>query len=175
MGRFILSYGISNTLTSLIAFRISETIKENISAYYKAFKTCNAQQNLGDVTPFLIMQLTMILKAMGDLKTSLQERCATWDKYESAAQQYLEGKEKLTALYSILIQASLFSEMGIAMDELETVMEKKRNTIKKLMEEIPSDLISVKKKGHNKYYSIDLDKLDADILNGSLQKIREAE
>ena len=175
MGRFILSYGISNTLTSLIAFRISETIKENISAYYKAFKTCNAQQNLGDVTPFLIMQLTMILKAMGDLKTSLQERRATWDKYESAAQQYLEGKEKLTALYSILIQASLFSEMGIAMDELETVMEKKRNTIKKLMEEIPSDLISVKKKGHNKYYSIDLDKLDADILNGSLQKIREAE
>ena len=66
LGRFIFSYGISKTLSPLISFRISETIKENIRAYYKAFQTCNDQRNLGDLTPFLLMQLEMIYSAMMD-------------------------------------------------------------------------------------------------------------
>ena len=46
-------------------------ILENIKAYYKGFITCNDQRNLGDITPFLLMQMEMIFCAMKDLKESL--------------------------------------------------------------------------------------------------------
>ena len=49
--RFISSYLLSRELTPLIGFRLSYTIKENISKYYKAFEVCNDPHNKGELTP----------------------------------------------------------------------------------------------------------------------------
>ena len=73
LGRFILSYCISENFERLLAYRISETIKENIKKYYSAFQSCNDTKNYGDLTPFLIMMLGMIKSAMEDLKQALTE------------------------------------------------------------------------------------------------------
>jgi len=171
LGRFILSYGIANTLTPLISLRISETIKENIKAYYRAFNTCNDQRNLGDLTPFLLMQLEMILSAMGDLKLSLQEKLAVWNKYERIIEKKYRNVD-LRRLYSYLIQAALFSEKGISMFELTQSMEKSTYVVKKLMSEIPSEMIVIKKKSNYKFYSISLEKLNALILQESIEAIQ---
>ena len=170
LGRFILSYGISNVLTPLIAFRISETIKENINAYYKAFKTCNDQRNLGDLTPFLLMQLNMILTSMQELKKSLQQKLSTWDKYEKAIEARCNDPECLI-LYSYLIQAALFSEKGISMYELQENMKKSYYIIKSLLNQIPEEMVVVKKKGNFKFYSINLEKLNETILEDSLNNL----
>lgn len=171
LGRFVLSYGIANTLTPLISFRISETIKENINAYYKAFKTCNDQRNLGDLTPFLLMQLEMIFSAMEELKRSLNAKLTTWNKYEEVIEKKYEDID-LLRLYSYLIQAALFSEKGISMFELTHNMEKSIYVIRKLMSEIPSEMVIIKKKGNNKFYSISLEKLNALILQESIDAIK---
>ena len=168
LGRFILSYGIANTLTPLIAFRISETIKERISTYYKAFKTCNDQRNLGDLTPFLLMQLDMILSAMEELRLSLQEKLSTWNKYEYVIEQKYEDRD-LLRLYSYLIQAALFSEKGISMTELTEITEKSSYVIKKLMSAIPQEMIVIKKKSNFKFYSINLEELNKLILREHIE------
>ncbi len=174
LGRLILSYGISKTLTPLISFRISETIKENISTYYRAFKTCNDQRNLGDLTPFLLMQLNMILTAMKNLQKSLQEKLATWNKYEKMIEETCDDLE-LLGLYSYLIQAALFSEQGITMMELQQNMKCSAYVVKKLMSQIPEGMMVVKTKRKFKFYAINLEKLNATILNKSVENLQKAE
>ena len=127
----------------MIAFRISETIKENISAYYKAFSTCNDYRNLGDVTPFLLMQLKMILLAMEELKKSLNEKLIIWKKYEEVIEKQSDNFD-LLRLYSFLIQAALFSEQGISMIELQYNMGFSSYKIKNLMCKIPEEMLVVK-------------------------------
>lgn len=171
LGRLILSYGISKTLCPLVSLRISETIKENISAYYKAFRTCNDYRNLGDLTPFLLMQLTMVRDAMEDLKTSLHEKQIIWDKYETAITNLYAGNTDIRKLYSLLIQAALFSEKGISMQELVTNMRCSKYIINKLLNAFDPSMIVVKKKGNYKYYSVNLDALDHAVLQNSIQKL----
>ena len=170
LGRFILSYGISKVLSPLISFRISETIKENINAYYKAFKTCNDQRNLGDLTPFLLMQLNMILTSMKELKKSLQQKLVTWNKYEKAIEARCDDFE-LLKLYSYLIQAALFSEKGISMLELQENMKKSNYMVKCLLYKIPEEMIAIKKKSNFKFYSINLEKLNRIILEESIENL----
>ncbi len=174
LGRFIFSYGISRSLSSLVSFRISETVKENISAYYKAFKSCNDQRNLGDLTPFLIMMLTMVLESMKDLKDSLTEKVLIWHKYEKAVDKICNGND-LRRLYSYLIQAALFSEKGISVKELEQNMNMTNYMIKKNMSQIPKELIITEKKSNFKFFKIDLNKLNAIMLQESLDSIIKAE
>lgn len=174
LGRFILSYGISQTLTPLISFRISETIKASINAYYKAFISCNDQRNLGDITPFLLMQLEMIFSAMKDLKDSLLKRLSTWTKYEDTIEKQCADIDTL-GLYSLLIQAALFSEHGISMTELQQNMKLSQYMIKNLMCKIPEEMIVIKTKKKVKFYSINIETLNTIILKKSIEKIQKAE
>lgn len=175
LGRFIFSYGISKTLSPLIAFRISETIKENINKYYKAFKVCNDQRNLGDITPFLLMQLNMIYIAMQELENSLQQRKATWEKYELAIQKFCKDDTTLRGLYSLLIQAALFSENGISMQQLKNHMAISEYMIKRYMNVIPEELLSIKQKRKFKYYNINIEKLNSIILEESVKNLKNPE
>lgn len=170
LGRLILSYGISRVLSPLISFRISETIKENINAYYKAFKTCNDQRNLGDLTPFLLMQLNMILTSMEELRNSLQQKLATWNKYEKAIEVRCDDSE-LLKLYSYLVQAALFGEKGISMSELQSNMKGSNYIVRGLLAKIPEEMIVIKKKSNFKFYSFNLEKLNKIIFDESLEKI----
>lgn len=170
LGRFILSCGIANELSPLISFRISETIKEKINTYYKAFKICNDHRNQGDLTPFLLMQLDMILNAMQDLEKSLLEKLTTWNKYERIIERHFRRTDLLT-LSSYLIQAALFSERGISMQELQQNMKYSPYMIKKLMEKIPVNLVVIKKKGNFKFYSFNLEELDSIALQESIKRL----
>lgn len=170
LGRLILSYGISRVLSPLISFRISETIKENVNAYYKAFKTCNDQRNLGDLTPFLLMQLNMILTSMEELRKSLQQKLATWNKYEKAIEVRCDDSE-LLKLYSYLVQAALFGEKGISMSELQSNMKGSNYIVRGLLAKIPEEMIVIKKKSNFKFYSFNLEKLNKIIFDESLEKI----
>ena len=166
LGRFIVSYYLTESLDPLLAYRISETIKENIKAYYEAFEICNDPRNLGDLTPFLLMMLRMIHSAIQELKGSLARRLERWSRYEKLVQSFEEVGEnlKLMQLYSVLLQASLFSERGISMRELQETLSMSYNTIKKLLGQINErKLLCVSESMKPKYYEICLDRLD-DIL-----------
>lgn len=159
LGRLIFSYGISRVLCPLAALRISETIKENISEYYKAFRTCNDPRNMGDLTPFLLMQLDMIRKAMSELKESLLERQAMWNRYEAALEKTV-SEPASRELHSLLIQAALFGEMGISMREMTETLSCSPYLIRNLLSETDPGMLVINKKGNTNYYSFDLDALN---------------
>lgn len=166
LGRFIVSYCISETLEPLLAYRISETIKENISSYYKAFKVCNDPHSLGDLTPFLLMMLNMILKSAQELQDSLADKLNRWGKYERFIELSQDiTNEKMFAMYSFLIQAALFSENGISTQELQSNFHTSYNTVKKMLDNIDPALITIQTRGRKKYYQMNLQALDHMLLD----------
>lgn len=161
LGRFILSYCISRNLTDILAFRISEMIKENINKYYDAFTICNDPHNRGELTPFLTMMLGMIEKAALELKDTLQRKTVSWGRYEEIAEGIAENAQ-MKKLYSVLIQAGLFSEVGVSMKGLEAFMQLGKITIRKRLDAIKAQGHLIEnKKGNTKYYKINLKALDA--------------
>ena len=162
LGRFILSYCISESFERLVAYRISETIKENISKYYTALSTCNDPRNLADLTPFLIMMLSMIASAMEDLKRSLQEKLLSLERYLSVVPRLHQYQtSEMATLYSILIQASLFSEKGISTQELISIFDTNYTTLGKRLAIVKDqELLSVEKYKNKKYYAMKLQELD---------------
>lgn len=167
LGRFILSYCISENLERLLAYRISETIKENIKKYYDAFMTCNDARNLADLTPFLIMMLGMIKSAMEELKQSLFEKHFSWKRYCTVIPKLEQHENKAVAsLYDVLIQASLFSEGGISTQELLSLFGTSYATLGKRLAVVKShDLLITEKHENKKLYSINLKELDDMILD----------
>lgn len=171
LGRFILSYCLSEILEPLLSYRISETIKENIKEYYKAFKVCNDPHNLGDLTPFLIMLLNMIYTALKDLENSLNSKLISWKKYEALVSSFPEAADSnIRRMYSYLIQAALFSEKGISTEELEVGFQASYYKIKKFIGQIKPEMLISETKNKVKYYQIDLSVLDGILLENELQE-----
>ena len=162
LGRFILSYCITDCLEKILAYRISETIKENINEYYKAFRTCNDPKNRGDLTPFLIMLLTMIKRSEEELERSLTQKLNEWGRCEKIIMEITKPEaEKERRLYSVLVQAALFSELGITMDELVAHLDLSAGTLRKNLKNIESKgLLEKTRSGRYVYFRISIDKLN---------------
>lgn len=166
LGRFIFSYYISKSLDPLVAYRISETIKASISEYYEAFETCNDERSKGDLTPFLIMMLHMLVSAMEDLKGGLNRRLTNWERYEQKAYSIYDTNNDLGQLYSYLIQAALFSEGGISRKELLPLMNVGDSKLLKLLREVEAvGLLETTRDRSGKKYRLNLNQLDQIIEN----------
>ena len=172
LGRLILSYCLSEQLTPLVAYRISETIKENVKGYYKAFSTCNDPRNLGDLTPFLLMMLQMIHTALQELYKSLLKKKVDLENYRETAYAFAESADKkVWQMYNLLIQAALFSENGISTETLTRVTEQSYKSVMKYLGKVNKALLICEKKGNTKYYRIDLNGLDRLQLEQKLQDL----
>lgn len=168
LGRFIVSHYLSRELEDILAVRLSETIVRNINAYYDAFEICNDPHNLGDLTPFLIMMLEMILDSITDLRDSLERKKISLEKY----QRVLVGapnfkKKNVNELYNVLLQAALFSENGISTKEIGAVFGLAYGSVRNLLGYIQKDLLISSTLSREKYYKLDLNVLDKSILPGS--------
>lgn len=162
LNRFISSYMITNELESVLSYRLSYTIKQNINKYYEAFKICNSPQNKGDLTPFVDMFLEIIEESIVSLLEALGKRYNLRRKYsEQIACLPYANDETCYSLYDVLIQAELFSEHGISTRELLMHLGKSRETLRKKLSIVKeAGLLKVEKIKKEKYYGIKLDVLD---------------
>lgn len=113
--RFISSYLLSKNYEYLIGYRLSYTIKENLGNYYEAFRLSNDDKSRGDITPFVIMFLKIIFQSMSNLFEALYKRYESLNKYK----QLLENRKEIDINVSyVLLQATLFSDIGITKEEL---------------------------------------------------------
>ena len=161
MGRFIFSYCISKYLEPLLAYRISEVIKENIKLYYDAFELCNDFRSCGDVTPFLIMQLEMVYKSLIYLEDALSTLTERLEKYQQIIFSLPMAKENnMVNLYYLLVQAALFSERGITANELSNCMNVSVLTVRRMVGKIPEIYLKKRKLGKAFYYELDLEQVD---------------
>ncbi|MDD6727803.1 MAG: Fic family protein [Eubacteriales bacterium] len=152
--RFISSYLLSKEYEYLIGYRLSYTIKENISDYYEAFKLCNDEKSKGDLTPFVIMFLKIIKKSMDNLFDALYKRKEDLEKY-SALISKISGIDQ--DLSYVLLQGALFSNLGIDKNDLCETLQIGKSTLSKRLNKIDElGYLVIKKNGRSNYYSFDI-------------------
>lgn len=159
--RFISSYLLSRQLNPLIGYRLSYTVKENISKYYKAFDVCNDTHNKAELTPFVEMFLNILEISLQQLLETLEEKKHKWEYYC----QRISGlpnteKNDIAHLYELLIQAALFSNIGISREELLNELQLSENTLRSRLRLIPNTLLIENRQKGKKYYLLNLDATD---------------
>lgn len=165
VSRFISSYLLSNELNSLIGYRLSSTIKEKIKQYYEAFQICNSPMNKGDLTPFIEMFVNILNISEKQLYDALKERVDNLAYYRGKIAALIPNDSKngqdnnLSGLYDLLIQATLFSDVGISTKELEKYTKLTYNTVVKYLNRIDPKLLVKNKQGKACCYTLDLDML----------------
>lgn len=162
LGRFICSYLLAQELEPVTGYRLSYTIKENITDYYQAFTICNDPLNRGDLTPFLLMLLRIVRQSVMKLKASLQEGFVRWNRCLSKVLDTADEREsKVLSLYDLLIQASLFSEQGVSAETIRRHIDvNSLATVKAKLNKISPELLVVKKQKRTHLYSLDIDRLE---------------
>lgn len=157
--RFISSYLLSKNFEYLIGYRLSYTIKENISEYYEAFKICNDEKNCGDVTPFILMFLDIIRKSYEKLYEALVKRSMRLEEYDKKIAKKECLDKSLYGVYYVLLQAALFSNDGITKNELCETLQISESTLAKRLKKI-DDYLIIKKIERVNHYSLNLKKID---------------
>lgn len=161
--RFISSYLLSRNFETILGYRLSYTIKENIKHYYDAFTICNDPHNLGELTQFVMMFIGIIDESMTQLINALQKRYELLKKYESAISLLPMGEnDKYSTLYFYLIQASLFADpkSGISMNDLTHLMGLSNVTIRNRLNKIGDNLLKTNKHDKAFFYSLNLKAVD---------------
>lgn len=161
LGRFLCSYLLSKELEPVTGYRLSYTIKENIKEYNRAFTLSNDPLNKGDLTPFLVMFLRIVKESVEKLEESLFERLTRLEAcFRMIPKLVTDGDETMEELYSLLMQAALFAELGVPTDVVMKHLGISRTTLNRKLEQIPAEFLTKTKRGVTNYYSMDLEQLE---------------
>ena len=157
--RFISSYLLSKELNTLTGFGLSYAIKENISQYYKGFKTVNEKKNKGDLTPFIISFLDILSKELESLNNSVIERINIINRYSKVIEvMEKKDKQKQNIIY-VIFQETLFGEAGIDVSSLMKYAKASKYKVTQVLKEY-DDMLIKNKIGRKNYYSFDLAVVD---------------
>ena len=163
LGRFICSYLLSQELEPITGYQLSYTIEENVKEYYQAFSICNDPLNRGDLTPFLYMFLGIIQESVKKLKEFLQKGATRLEHCMDKISEFVpENDDTLGELYSLLIQAALFSEFGVSTNVILKHINISRGTFHAKLAKIPAGFVIKEKRGNTNYYSMNLEKYESE-------------
>ncbi len=164
LSRFISSYLLRNVLNILVALRISYTIKNNKSSYYKAFDDCNNKKNKGDITPFILMFLDIIENSLISLIEKLSEASSKLSFYDSMLRKEIFSSFNILhkKIVYVLIQNALFADEGMDIDGLTKEIEKGNTLIRQHIKELQQKGVPIvtAKSGKKLLYSIDLEQFE---------------
>lgn len=154
--RFITSYFLSRQFHRLLAVRLSIYIKRNQGRYYHMLEEADSERNRGDMTPFVMGFLDILIGSTEDTIGVLSRKNEQMRKYESRIDAFQLKDKLLKEIYITLLQAALFYGEGISMADLMKVTGKNRGTIQKRIDEIPGNHLIVTKAGKTNYYKLNL-------------------
>ena len=152
---------LAQELDPLVGYRLSYTIKENLKQYGDGFKLCNDPRDLADITPFVLWFLEIVLEAINKLRRALAQRADDLKVYSRRADQdEILSTKKNKDLAFFLVQASLFSETGIARKDLIKLMEVSESTIATRLHDLEEEnYLIIQRIGKEKYYKLNLERL----------------
>lgn len=157
MSRFISSYLISKNLSPILALTFSAGIKENLSDYYKTFKHTNDPRNFGDIGTFVNTMLDIMLEQEEKTIRYFNGKRKFLDLYLEKIDKITKSKRECDFLF-LLVQASLFSDSGLSMVEMTSILDMDQKTIK-LYSNKYVDIVNVCTKSRHYLYSANLDAL----------------
>lgn len=157
MARFISSYALSREMDPLIGVRLSYTIKDNISTYYKLFKETNDAKNKGDLTFFIIGFLNIVEISYKNLYEALRDKADQLTRYTDTLYG-LHLNDKLEEVAYLLLQVTLFSPNGIRLEEILSNTRVGEKSVRHfLTSEKTRQMFIRKKDGRANVYSLNLD------------------
>lgn len=171
LGRFISSYLLKKEFNTLVALRLSYTIKEHKSEYYKAFDIINDPLNKGDLTHFIMYFSKVVEQALDSLLERLTNGKETLGLYSNALDEKykdsdLRERRKTADVLWLLIQNNLFSDQPFDKKQLALHLKIGVETAHRYIENL-IDLgapITIEKEGRKFVYILDRMKL-MDFLN----------
>lgn len=167
INRFISSYILSKYFNKVVGFRLSMTIKENLSQYLDAFDHTNDVRNKGDVSTFVYEFLDIIYKSFQKTELYTLEKMQQFNKYmkkiDNVSKLYESNKNKkdITNLLFILIQCSIFGDFGLNKTKLIKILEKGSTKISEYLAVLKQlNLCLDIQSGKNHYFKCNLEELD---------------
>ena len=118
ISRLISSILLAEYFHPLLALRLSYTIHENLSNYYKAFELSNDPLNKGDITPFILMFLSVIGNALDELIDDLASKNQLLKNAGEKIYSLRElSREEQDTLF-VMQQAKVFSNRSLTLNAL---------------------------------------------------------
>ena len=166
MARFITSLYIAKNFHPLVALQLSAIIKEYRKEYYNLFTTVENDYNKGDLTPFVIGTYKFIRKAIrrtvNDLNSKLEEyknMIIMLNKHDGFKK--VLSTHNANIICNILLQASIFSDMGATISEITASANISENTFRKHLKNIPNQYLIFSKSSRPYRFKLDIAKLKA--------------
>lgn len=167
INRFISSYFLSKHFNKVIGFRLSMTIKENLTQYLDAFSQTNDIRNRADISTFVYEFLEIIYKAYQKTEIYALEKWQIFNKYnlvrEKITKVFVADKNKkdIEKLLYILIQCSVFGDFGITKSELGKILNKGNTKTTEFLGVLKNlNLCTEFKSSKYHYYRANLEELD---------------
>lgn len=158
--RFITAYYLSKYLDPVIGLRLSIMIKARKKEYYKLFEITNSEINKGDLTPFIISTLKLISASTEHSQKILQNKLDRYLVYRKKLDELcLTSDVTATSVYDILLQATIFSDVGITLGELQDVLRKSENTVVSRLKQIPESRLIKNSSTRPYHYKLNLSDL----------------
>ena len=168
MDRFITSYLLAQRFHPVIALQVSILIKKYRKNYYELFSHTDAEINRGDLTPFVIGTLQLIDQAISITSEALENKKAQYEHLLMIVQEkpQLQLKNKTAfALCTILLQAAVFSDIGVSVKEIQKNLQVTENTVYNYLKKIPEGLVKIDKRIKPYRYCMNLEELRNDHSN----------
>lgn len=166
ISRFISSNLLKEEFNSLVALRLSYTIKESKKEYYKAFDTVNDTHNMGDLTPFILYFTDVIEKSIDSLLERLtdgKEKLDFYDKLLKAKYGKLDVKiqKKTASVLWLLIQSELFASEPFDKKMLGAILEVNAETANNYVEALAEAgaPVTIEKQSRKFVYKLNLKEL----------------
>ena len=166
LSRFISSSLLKEEFNSLVALRLSYTIKENKKDYYKAFDNANDAHNMGDLTPFILYFVDVIEKSMDSLLERLTDGKEKLDYYEELIYQKYAGldakvQKKTADVLWLLVQNELFAVEPFSRKTLAKELRVNAETASSYVESLAAAgaPVEILKDGRKDVYKLDLMRL----------------
>lgn len=167
LSRFIASYMLRSEMNILLSYRLAYTIHQNKRKYYKSFDICNDVRNYGDVTHFVLMFCEIINESLLNLHSIIDNSIDRINFYFCQLEKiFNDNEQNEKKIFAILIQNSLFENIGLSIPSLSYYSEMSvstvRNTIKKLKNKLNngSIILETHRQSHSNVYSVNMERLD---------------
>lgn len=167
INRFIASYILSKHFNEVVGFRLSMTIKENLSQYLDAFNQTNDSRNKGDLSTFVYEFLDIIYKSFQKTELYALEKLQEFNKYikkvDSISQIYEmhKNKDDIKNLLLILIQCSIFGDFGINKTNITKILGKGNTKVAEYLGVLKQYNLCIDvQSGKNHYFKCNLNELD---------------
>lgn len=160
--RFVSSYLLTREVSRFAGLRLSFSVKENIRDYYKAFTLAEHPLSRGDLTPFILTFLDLVVDAIQKTYESLREKKALRERFKNALAELPATSELLdtSGVGAALLDGALFTANGLTAEQIAEETHISTPTVHKRLKEFEQQgYLKRIRVGRRVCYQLNLDSL----------------